>query len=195
VGEEEPTHQPVEQLTNLRTAPNLSTWRPADSVETAAAWRFAIESTDKPTALILTRQGLPVQPRSAEQLQAVSKGAYILREADDLQAIIIATGSEVELAMEAADRLNGKVRVVSMPSADVFEAQADAYKESVLPAAVRNRVAIEAAKTDFWFKYVGLDGKVVGIDSFGESAPAGDLFKHFGITSDRLIEVVEGLLA
>lgn len=194
LGEDGPTHQPVEQLTSLRSTPNLATWRPADTVETAIAWKDAIESNDRPTALVLTRQGLPVLDRTDAQIAAAAKGAYVIKDVAQPQAIIIATGSEVQLAMAAAEQLGDKVRVVSMPSAEVFEAQDAAYKESVLPAAVTKRVAIEAGKSDFWYKYVGLEGAVIGVDSFGESAPAAELFKHFGITTENLIETVQGLL-
>jgi len=200
LGEDGPTHQPIEQIANLRMTPNMSLWRPCDSVESAVSWKAAIERKDGPTCLIFSRQGLPHQSRSAEQLANVAKGGYVLKAfADgDKDALIIATGSEVGLAMDAAVVLTGKgknVSVVSMPSVDLFLAQDDAYKESVLPAAVRNRVAVEAGIKDYWYKFVGLDGAVVGMETFGESAPAGDLFKLFGFTVDNVVATVEGLLA
>ena len=197
LGEDGPTHQPVEQLTNLRTTPNLVTWRPCDTVETAVAWKSAIERSSGPSALIFTRQGLPHQPRDAQQLAAIERGAYVLVDSGAApEAIIIATGSEVSLAVEAAAQLADQgraVRVVSMPSAEVFEAQDASYRESVLPAAVTRRVAVEAGHVDFWYKYVGLDGRVVGMTSFGESAPAGELFEHFGITPAAVVEAVRAL--
>ncbi|ASP37431.1 transketolase [Bacterioplanes sanyensis] len=200
LGEDGPTHQPVEQVANLRNTPNLETWRPCDTVESATCWKAAIERTDGPSALIFSRQGLKHQPRSAEKVANIAKGGYILRDAVNPQtgtpdAIIIATGSEVNLAIEAAEQLAGKqVRVVSMPSAEVFCKQDAAYIESVLPASVSARVAVEALHKDFWYKFVGLNGKIIGMDTFGESAPAGDLFKEFGITTDAVVEAVNSLL-
>ncbi|WKE65135.1 transketolase [Gallaecimonas kandeliae] len=197
LGEDGPTHQPVEQVASLRMTPNMSTWRPADTVESAVAWLHAIERTDGPTSLVFSRQNLPCLERSAQQLADVRKGGYIIKDcATAPELILIATGSEVELALNAAEVLAGKgraVRVVSMPCTDVFEAQSKEYKESVLPAAVTKRVAVEALIADYWYKYVGLNGAVVGMTTFGESAPAGDLFKHFGFTVDNVVAVAEGL--
>lgn len=198
LGEDGPTHQPIEQLANLRTTPNMSVWRPCDAVETAVAWKAAIERRNGPTALSLSRQNLQHQNRDAQQLANVERGGYVLVDsADKPELIFIATGSEVELAIQAAKELSGKgkqVRVVSMPSTDIFEAQDASYKESVLPSDVPSRVAIEAGIADYWYKYVGLDGRIVGMTSFGESAPAGDLFKHFGFTVDNVVAVAEELL-
>jgi transketolase len=196
LGEDGPTHQPVEQTATLRLIPNMSVWRPCDAVESAAAWKIAIKRQDGPSCLIFSRQNLPHQKRSLEQLELIERGGYILSDCDGTpEAIIIATGSEVELAMSAAKQLNGKkIRVVSMPSTDMFEAQDEAYRESVLPSSVTARVAIEAGVTVGWLKYVGLQGKVVGIDRFGESAPAGELFKEYGFTVDNVVKNVEAVL-
>ncbi|SIS86710.1 transketolase [Thalassolituus maritimus] len=196
LGEDGPTHQPVEQVANLRNTPNLQTWRPCDTVESAVAWKSAIERKDGPSALIFSRQGLPHQERNAEQVEAIARGGYILKDcAGTPDAIIIATGSEVSLAMEAAGKLSDKnIRVVSMPSAEVFCAQGAEYMEQVLPAAVSARVAVEALHKDYWYKFVGLNGAIVGMDTFGESAPAGELFKEFGITTDAVVDAVNGLL-
>ncbi|SDL48555.1 transketolase [Modicisalibacter muralis] len=198
LGEDGPTHQPIEQLNALRCTPNLSTWRPADAVETAAAWHAALKRRGAPTALVLSRQNLPHQQRDRQQLAAIQRGGYVLKDSDaPAEAILIATGSEVGLAMDAAAALEAKgksVRVVSMPSTDVFDAQDAAYRESVLPAAITQRVAIEASHRAYWHKYVGLTGRIVGMSGFGESAPAGDLFKHFGFTVDNVVEQVEQLL-
>ncbi len=198
LGEDGPTHQPVEQLTALRATPNLQTWRPCDAVESAVAWKAAIERRDGPSALVFSRQGLPHQPREADQLAAISRGAYVLRDCDDRPDIIlIATGSEVALAMAAAGRLAGagrQVRVVSMPCTERFEEQDAAYREAVLPSDVLARVAVEAAHADYWYKYVGLDGRVVGMTTFGASAPAGDLMEYFGFTEDNVVAVAEELL-
>ncbi|MEJ2478882.1 MAG: transketolase [Acidihalobacter sp.] len=196
LGEDGPTHQPVEQTATLRLMPNMSVWRPCDAVETAIAWKMAIKRMDGPTSLVFSRQNLPHQERSDEQLAAVAKGGYVLKDCDGTpEAIIIATGSEVALAMGAAEALGDrKVRVVSMPSTDAFDAQDDAYRESVLPKAVRARVAVEAGVTDGWRKYVGLDGVVVGLDRFGESAPGGELFKYFGFTVEHVVEAVKAVL-
>lgn len=195
LGEDGPTHQPVEQLTSLRSTPDLSTWRPCDQVETAVAWKYAIENDNGPTSLIFSRQNLEQQPRTSEQLENVKKGGYVLKDpSGPVDSIIIATGSEVSLAMQAADALSNEgfnTRVVSMPSTDVFDAQTAEYKESVLPKTVRNRVAVEAASKDFWFKYVGLDGSVVGMETFGESAPAELLYQHFGITKENIIKSIK----
>ncbi|WP_158775098.1 transketolase [Cobetia sp. L2A1] len=199
LGEDGPTHQPIEQLTSLRTTPNLSTWRPADAVETAAAWDAAIKRHSGPTALILSRQNLPHQNRDKAQLANIGRGGYVLKDAANGQPelILIATGSEVGLAMDAAAELEtaGRaVRVVSMPATDLFDAQDMEYRESVLPSSVTARVAIEAGHRDFWFKYVGLNGDIVGMETFGESAPAGDLFKHFGFTVENVVERASKLL-
>ncbi|MHA3078683.1 transketolase [Acinetobacter sp. ANC 5502] len=195
LGEDGPTHQPIEQIASLRGTPNLNTWRPADTIETAIAWKSALVRKDGPTALILSRQNLPFQTRTAEQIANAAKGGYVLaQEKGELKAIIIATGSEVALAMEAYAQLEG-VRVVSMPCAEEFMKQDAAYREAVLPAAVRARVAVEAAHVDYWWKFVGLDGKVIGMTTYGESAPAKDLFKFFGITSDAVVAAVNELTA
>ena len=198
LGEDGPTHQPVEQLASLRTTPNMSTWRPCDQVESAVAWKYAIERQDGPTALIFSRQNLAQQPRSAEQLANVARGGYVLKDCDGQpELILIATGSEVSLAVAAAEQLSGqgrKVRVVSMPSTDAFDKQDAAYRESVLPAAVTARVAIEAAIADFWYKYTGLNGAIVGMTSFGESAPADLLFKEFGFTVENVVAKANALL-
>ncbi|MCY7296103.1 transketolase [Alteromonas sp. a30] len=199
LGEDGPTHQPVEQIASLRMTPNLDNWRPCDQVESAVAWKVAIERTDGPSTLIFSRQGLAQHERSAEQLANVAKGGYILCDCDGQpELILIATGSEVSIAVDAYKALTEqgkKVRVVSMPSTDVFEKQDAAYKAAVLPATVTKRIAVEAGIRDFWFKYVGLEGEIVGMDTFGESAPAGDLFKHFGITVDAVLEHANRLLA
>ena len=195
LGEDGPTHQPVEHVSSLRLMPNMYVWRPCDAVETAVAWREAIEKSDGPTSLILSRQGLPYQERSQQQISDIARGGYVLLDcAGTPDAIIIATGSEIALAMDVAANSDKKIRVVSMPCAEAFEAQDDAYKQSVLPAEVIARVAVEAGVSDFWYKYVGLGGKVVGMDRFGESAPAGQLFEQFGFTSDNLASVVKEVL-
>jgi len=191
LGEDGPTHQPVEQTATLRMIPNMDVWRPCDAVESAVSWKVAIKNTTGPSSLIFSRQGLPHQDRSAEQIKLIERGGYILKDcAGTPDAIIIATGSEVSLAMEAAAASDKNVRVVSMPSTNAFDKQDAAYKESVLPAAVSARVAVEAGVTGFWAKYVGLNGKVIGIDTFGESAPAGELFKMFGITTEAVVAAV-----
>lgn len=196
LGEDGPTHQGVEQTATLRMIPRMSVWRPCDGVETAIAWKAAIEKTTGPTSLILTRQNLPFQARTAEQVADITKGGYVLKDCEGTpDAIIIATGSEVALAMGAAEQLSGKkIRVVSIPCVDVFLAQDAAYREAVLPTAVTARVAIEAGVTAGWYQFVGLQGKVIGLDTFGESAPASVLFKHFGFTVDNVKAVVESLL-
>ncbi len=198
LGEDGPTHQPVEQVASLRMTPNLSTWRPCDSVESAVAWRYAIESTEVPTALIFSRQGLEPMARDPETLANVAKGGYVLKDcAGKPELILIATGSEVELVMKAAAQLEaaGKaVRVVSMPATDVFDAQDAAYKESVLPSDVTNRIAVEALIADYWYKYVGLDGRIIGMTTFGESAPAGELFKLFGFTVENIVDTANEML-
>ncbi|MGM0480929.1 MAG: transketolase [Pseudomonadota bacterium] len=198
LGEDGPTHQPVEQIANLRMTPNLNCWRPCDAVETAIAWAESLKSTATPSALVLSRQGMSQQARDKQQLTDVAKGGYILSDSEQQPDIIlIGTGSEVDIAVQAADQLrdqNYAVRVVSMPSTDVFEQQSDDYKASVLPATVTRRIAIEAGITDFWYKYVGLNGAVVGMTTFGESAPAADLFKHFDITVAATVEKATTLL-
>ena len=198
LGEDGPTHQPVEHTASLRLMPNMSVWRPCDTVETAVAWRYAIENETGPTSLVLTRQGLPHQARDAGQIAAAARGGYVLKDCDGTPNIIlIATGSEVELAMSAADALAAEginARVVSMPSTDVFDAQDAGYRESVLPAAVTARVAVEAGVTGGWWRYVGTEGQVVGLDRFGESAPAGELFEHFGFTTDNVVAVAKDVL-
>jgi len=197
-GEDGPTHQPVEQLTNLRTTPNMAVWRPADAVETAVAWKAALLNRTGPTSLVLSRQNLPHIPRSEAQLAEIARGGYVLLDcAGTPEAIVIATGSEVSIALDAVKKLQeaGKaVRLVAMPSTTTFDAQDEAWKEQVLPRAVRKRVAVEAAHTDFWFKYVGLDGKVVGMTTFGESAPGPVVMKHFGFTPETIVSAVEFLL-
>lgn len=198
LGEDGPTHQPVEQLTNLRTTPNLSTWRPCDTVETAVAWQAALQREDGPSALILTRQKTEAQVRDDVTLSRVSRGGYILkREPGALQGILIATGSEVALAVKAAQQLAQQgysLRVVSMPSTDVYLAQDDAYQEEVLPREVTLRVAVEAAYPDYWYRFVGLDGAVVGIDRFGLSAPGDEVLKALGITLEHVVDTTLELL-
>ena len=189
VGEDGPTHQPVEHLTSLRTTPNLETWRPCDTSETAISWLAALENADKPTALILSRQGLPNYERSKDQVSSIKKGAYILWEPEvEPELIFIATGSEVELAMSVAEEVKDRtsVRVVSMPCTERFDSQSEDYKESILGKGIK-RVSIEASQSDWWRKYVGLEGDVIGIDSFGESAPGNILFEHFGFTKEQII--------
>ncbi|MBQ4813034.1 transketolase [Pseudoalteromonas luteoviolacea] len=196
LGEDGPTHQPVEQLANMRLTPNLVSWRPCDQVESAVSWQQAIERKDGPTSLVFTRQGLEQQSRTDEQVAAIKRGGYVLSCDSNPEVILIATGSEVQLAVEAAQQLREsgkKVRVVSMPSTDVFDAQSADYKESVLPAAVTRRVAVEAGIEDFWYKYVGLNGAIVGMSTFGESAPAGELFKHFGFTVENVVAKANAL--
>ncbi len=198
LGEDGPTHQPVEQIASLRVTPNMSTWRPCDQVESAVAWKYAIERKDGPTSLIFSRQNLAQQERTAEQLANIEKGAYILKDcAAQPELILIATGSEVELAVKAADQLSAEgrqVRVVSMPSTDAFDKQDAAYREAVLPAAVSARVAIEAGISDYWFKYVGINGAIVGMNTFGESAPADALFNEFGFTVENVVAKASALL-
>ncbi|RTE85608.1 MULTISPECIES: transketolase [Gammaproteobacteria] len=195
LGEDGPTHQPVEQIASLRMTPNMQTWRPCDQVESAIAWQAGVERYDGPSALVFTRQGLAQQERTPEQLVNIRRGGYILKDsAGEPDLILIATGSEVALAVEAAEKLTEQgenVRVVSMPSTCVFDMQEPEYREEVLPAKVRRRIAVEAGIADFWNKYVGLDGKVLGMTTYGESAPAGDLFKHFGFTVDNLVALAK----
>lgn len=198
LGEDGPTHQPVEQIASLRLTPNVSTWRPCDQVESAVAWKFGIERTDGPTALILSRQNLPQQERTVQQLADIARGAYVLKDSvGKPELILIATGSEVGLAVSAYEKLTAdgvNVRVVSMPSTDVFDKQDADYRADVLPDAISARVAIEAGIADYWYKYVGLNGAVVGMTTFGESAPAEALFKKFGITTLNVISVAENVL-
>jgi len=198
LGEDGPTHQPVEHMASLRLIPNMSVWRPCDAVETAVAWRASIERIAGPSSLALSRQNLPHQARDQETLSHIARGGYILRDCrDEPQVILIATGSEVELAMQAADVLSKeevRVRVVSMPSTDVFDSQDVAYRESVLPSKVKRRVAIEAGVSAGWLKYVGLDGCVVGLDRFGESAPAEVAFEYFGFNVENITAKVRALL-
>ncbi|WP_420473991.1 transketolase [Noviherbaspirillum sp. ST9] len=197
LGEDGPTHQSVEHVSSLRLIPNLENWRPCDTVESAIAWKHAVARRHGPTTLIFSRQNLPYVERTPEQIVAINRGGYVLRDAEGAKAILIATGSEVELALKSADELAKQgipVRVVSMPSTDLFDRQDAVYKASVLTKGVP-RVAIEAGVTDFWYKYVGLEGAVVGIDTFGESAPAGVLFKHFGFTTDNVVAKVKSVLA
>jgi len=198
LGEDGPTHQAVEQIATLRMIPRMSLWRPCDAVESAVAWKAAVDHTGGPSCLIFSRQNLKHMNRTAEQIAAIRRGGYVLFDCKGTpEAIIIGTGSEIGLAMDAASALTEKgrkVRVVSMPSTDVFDAQDESYRESVLPAALTARVAVEAGVTDYWRKYVGLNGKVIGLDTFGESAPADQVYKHFGITADNVVKAVESLL-
>ncbi|SBM06660.1 transketolase family protein [Klebsiella michiganensis] len=198
LGEDGPTHQPVEQVASLRVTPNMSTWRPCDQVESAIAWKYGVERQDGPTALILSRQNLAQQERTEEQLANVARGGYVLKDcAGQPELIFIATGSEVELAVAAYEKLTAegvKARVVSMPSTDAFDKQDAAYREAVLPKAVSARVAIEAGIADYWFKYVGLNGAIVGMTTFGESAPAEQLFEEFGFTVDNVVAKAKALL-
>ncbi|WP_045456763.1 transketolase [Vibrio campbellii] len=199
LGEDGPTHQPVEQIASLRLTPNMSTWRPCDQVESAVAWKLAIERKDAPSALIFSRQNLAQQERTAEQVADIAKGGYILKDSDGKpELILIATGSEVELAVKAAEQLTAegkKVRVVSMPSTDAFDKQDAAYRESVLPSDVTARIAVEAGIADFWYKYVGFDGRIIGMTTFGESAPADQLFEMFGFTVENVVNTAKELLA
>ncbi|WP_111858374.1 transketolase [Acinetobacter sp. CFCC 10889] len=195
LGEDGPTHQPVEQIASLRGTPNLNTWRPCDTVEASISWKSALERKEGPTALIFSRQNLAFQTRTEAQIADVAKGGYVLaEEKGELKAIIIATGSEVGLAMEAYAQLEG-VRVVSMPCAEEFVKQDAAYREAVLPSNIRARVAVEAAHVDYWWKFVGLDGRVIGMTTYGESAPAKDLYQHFGITTEAVVAAVKELTA
>jgi len=198
LGEDGPTHQPVEQTATLRLIPGIQVWRPCDAVETTISWKSAFERKDGPSILVFSRQNLPHVPRTQQQIADISRGGYVLSDCNGQpEAIIIATGSEVELALNASDVLKAsgkKIRVVSMPSTNIFDAQDAAYRESVLPAAVTKRVAVEAGVTDGWWKYVGTNGKIVGLDRFGESAPAGQLFKEFGFTVENVVKNVESVL-
>ncbi|GAM58127.1 transketolase [Vibrio ishigakensis] len=199
LGEDGPTHQPVEQLASLRVTPNMSTWRPCDQVESAVAWKLAVERKDGPTSLIFSRQNLAQQERDAETLANIAKGGYILKDCEGTpELIIIATGSEVELAVAAQAELTAQgkaVRVVSMPATDVFDKQDEAYREAVLPSSVTKRIAVEAGIADYWYKYVGFGGKIIGMTTFGESAPAGELFKMFGFTTENIVSTGKSLLA
>ena len=199
LGEDGPTHQPVEHIASLRIMPNMRVWRPCDTVETAVAWRDAIERRDAPTSLILTRQGLPHQQRSAEQIALIRHGAYVLSDSQSTpQLILIATGSEVALAVDAAVVLRREgvaTRVVSMPCTELFAAQSDDYRNAVLPADITARVVIEAGVTDTWWRYAGSAGRIIGLDRFGESAPASELFKHFGFSVDNVVKVAREVLA
>ena len=198
VGEDGPTHQPVEHVPSLRLIPGVDVWRPCDGAETAAAWIAAVERADGPSCLILSRQGLAPHVRTPEQISNLRRGGYVLRDcAGEPEVLLLATGSEVDLAVQAAAELAARgraARVVSMPCCEAFERQDAAYRESVLPSSVRARVAVEAAASDWWRKYVGLDGRVVGMTSFGESAPAGELFAHFGFTVENVVRQALELL-
>jgi len=198
LGEDGPTHQPVEHLASLQLMPNMSVWRPCDAVETAVAWRRAIERRGGPTSLVLTRQGVPAQSRSGEQVAQISRGGYVLHDAEGApDVILIATGSEVSLAMQAAeliDARNHAVRVVSMPNTALFLQQDEEYRESVLPSAVTRRLAVEAGSPQLWYQFVGSAGRVIGMNSFGASAPAGDLFKHFGFSSESVAQAALDLM-
>ncbi|MCE9897498.1 transketolase [Raoultella terrigena] len=199
LGEDGPTHQPVEQIASLRLTPDLSTWRPCDQVESAVAWKYGVEREDGPTALIFSRQNLTQQERTWQQVQDIARGGYVLKDClGQPQLILIATGSEVELAVAAYEKLTAdgvKARVVSMPSTDVFDKQDAAYREAVLPKTVSARVAVEAGITDYWYKYVGLNGAVIGMTTFGESAPAEQLYQTFGITLEAILHQAKALLA
>lgn len=198
LGEDGPTHQPIEQLTSLRSTPNLDTWRPADAVESAVCWKLAIERKDGPSALIFSRQNLQHQERDAGQIADIARGGYVLKDcAGEPELILISTGSEVGLAVQAYDKLTEqgrKVRVVSMPCTSVFDAQDAGYKQAVLPLQVSARIAIEAAHADYWYKYVGLEGRVIGMTTYGESAPAPALFEEFGFTLENILGQAEELL-
>jgi len=197
LGEDGPTHQSVEHVSSMRLIPNLDNWRPCDTVESAAAWAHAVKRNDGPSTLIFSRQNLPYQERTAQQIADIQRGGYVLQDAADAKAVLIATGSEIELAVKSAAALAEQgiaVRVVSIPSTDVFDRQDAAYKTAVLGKGLP-RIAIEAGVTDFWYKYVGLEGAVVGIDTFGESAPAGVLFKYFGFTVENVVAKVKATLA
>ena len=198
LGEDGPTHQPVEQLTSLRTTPNLDTWRPADAVESAAAWKFALERKDGPSALIFSRQNLNHQTRDAAQIADINRGGYVLKDcAGEPELILISAGSEIGLTVQAYEKLTEqgrKVRVVSMPCTSVYEAQDAGYKQSVLPLQVSARIAIEASHADYWYKYVGLEGRVIGMTTYGESAPAPALFEEFGFTLENILDQAQELL-
>jgi transketolase len=196
LGEDGPTHQPVEHASTLRLIPNMDVWRPCDATESAVAWIAGIERRDGPSSLLFTRQNVPAQPRTDDQVNAIARGGYVLSDAPAARAVIIATGSEVQLAVEAQKMLASQdipVRVVSMPSTNVFDRQSADYRADVLPRGLP-RVAVEAGVSDFWRKYVGLEGAVIGIDRFGESAPAADVFKFFGFTADHVVNAVKQVL-
>jgi len=194
LGEDGPTHQAVEQTATLRLIPNMTVWRPCDAVESAVAWRMAIEKDTGPSSLLFSRQKLAHMQRTSDQIENIKKGAYVLLDCEnDPEIIVIATGSEVELTMSTANKLNQaghKIRVVSMPATDVFDTQDQAYRDSVLPPSCRKRISVEAGVTDYWLKYVGLDGRVLGVDNFGESAPGNEVFEHFGLTASKLEEMI-----
>jgi transketolase len=197
LGEDGPTHQSIEHVSSLRLIPHLDNWRPCDTVESTVAWAHAIQREDGPSTLIFSRQNLPFQERTEQQIADISKGGYVLQDAPNAKAVLIATGSEIELAVKSATELAAQgiaVRVVSMPSTDVFDRQDAAYKAAVLGKGLP-RIAIEAGVTAFWYKYVGLEGAVVGIDTFGESAPASVLFKYFGFTVENVVSKVKACLA
>ena len=198
LGEDGPTHQPIEQIASLRGTPNVDAWRPCDAVESAVAWKYAIERNDGPSALIFSRQNLPHQPRDAQQLADIARGGYVLKDcAGEPELIIISTGSEIGLAVQGYEALTAqgrKVRVVSMPCTSVFDAQDAGYKQAVLPLQVSARIAIEAAHADYWYKYVGLEGRIIGMTTFGESAPAPALFEEFGFTLENVLETAAELL-
>ena len=195
VGEDGPTHQPIEQLTSLRTTPGLSTWRPCDTVETMVAWRCAVESASTPTAMIFSRQKLPPQNRDAKTVMDIQRGGYVIRDPDGvIKSIIIATGSEVDLALDASRALESEgigVRVISMPSVDRFLDQGKEYQDTVLLPEIRARVAVEAAHPDYWYRFVGLDGEVVGIRRYGVSAPGDQALAHLGVTVENVIHAVK----
>jgi transketolase len=197
LGEDGPTHQPVEHAASLRLIPNMHVWRPCDAVESAVAWRSAIERSDGPSSLLFSRQGLPHQQRDAQQIADISRGAYVLSDCDgEADLILIASGSEVGLVIQAKQQLSAaghKVRVVSMPSSSLFDAQDQAYRDAVLPPSVSRRMAVEAGCSALWYKYVGLQGRILGVDSFGESAPASAVFEHFGLTVDNLVKTAAEL--
>ena len=198
LGEDGPTHQPIEQIASLRGTPNVDAWRPCDAVESAVAWKYAIERNDGPSALIFSRQNLPHQTRDAQQLADIARGGYVLKDcAGEPELIIISTGSEIGLAVQGYEALTAqgrKVRVVSMPCTSVFDAQDAGYKQAVLPLQVSARIAIEAAHADYWYKYVGLEGRIIGMTTFGESAPAPALFEEFGFTLENVLETAAELL-
>jgi transketolase len=198
LGEDGPTHQPIEQLTALRATPNLSVWRPCDLVETAVAWQSALENETKPTALLLSRQALPAQIHNATQIAQIKRGGYVLLDCNGTpDCIIMATGSEVGIAISAAETLRKeeiKIRVVSLPSVDVFLQQERSYQEEVLPNNVTRRVAVEAGSSDYWHRFIGTEGRIIGIDHYGESAPAKDLFKLFGFTAENIVSVVKSII-
>jgi transketolase len=198
LGEDGPTHQPIEHVASLQIVPNMRVWRPCDGAETASAWCDAIERRDGPTSLVLSRQNLPLQERSAAQLAVIRRGGYVLKGEGSADIILMASGSEVSLAVAGADalgKLGHRARVVSMPCVQLFAAQDAAYRESVLPSAVTQRIAIEAGVPDLWHRYVGPAGRVLGISRFGESAPAKELFVHFGFTTDNVVKTALELLA